>query len=165
VPLKNAILLRVFHTRLGVFHTHGHRNNLAREALGSLPAKLTPTGSDVVPQLILQIINNSTHRHSSTGTANAPMSILAETPLDRARAKRDRIERELKRCPDFQLYLIAKSWHDRARMERLLVQIPSFRLWCMLTDVIERPRSRAAASRVADRSGARYLPSRLAAAE
>ena len=41
------------------------------------------------------------------------MIILAETPLDRAQAKRERVERELKKCPDFQLYLLAiwRAWN------------------------------------------------------
>ena len=65
------------------------------------------------------------------------MIILAETPLDRAQAKRERVERELKKCPDFQLYLLAKSRQDLARMERLLMQIPTFRLWRTLANSIE----------------------------
>jgi hypothetical protein len=74
------------------------------------------------------------------------MIICAETPLDRALAKREQIERELRKCPDFQLYLIAKAPKDRARMERLLVNIPMFRLWRTLTRSIERARPRFAAS-------------------
>lgn len=70
------------------------------------------------------------------------MSTLALTPLDRARARRDRVERELKQSPDFQLYLIATSPDDRRRMERLLIQIPTFRLWCMLTDSLQRAHAR-----------------------
>ena len=62
-----------------------------------------------------------------------PIIILAETPLDRAQAKREQIERELKKCPDFQLYLATKSGRDRARMERLLMEIPTFRVWRTLT--------------------------------
>jgi hypothetical protein len=49
--------------------------------------------------------------------------------LDRAQAKREEIERELRRCPDFQLYLITKSPKEQARMQRLLMQIPAIRLW------------------------------------
>lgn len=134
----------------------GYRNNLGREALTALPAKLTSIASDVVPQLI---------DDSSARTAKATMSTLAATPSDRVRAKRDEIEHELKQCPDFQVYLIAKSRDDRARMERLLIQIPAFRLWCMLSDAVERARAQAATSREADRSGLRSLPGRLAAGE
>lgn len=39
---------------------------------------------------------------------------LAETPLDRARAKCEQLERELRKSPDFQLYLFAKSRKNRA---------------------------------------------------
>ena len=51
------------------------------------------------------------------------------TSLTRAQAKLVEIERELGKYPDFQLYLIAKSRTDRARMERLLMKIPGFPLW------------------------------------
>jgi hypothetical protein len=37
------------------------------------------------------------------------MSIFEKTPLDRARAKREQIEGELKKHPDFQLYLITET--------------------------------------------------------
>jgi len=55
-------------------------------------------------------------------------------PLDRALAKRSQLERELKKCPDFQLYLITKAANDRARMERVLMENPAFRLWRLLTN-------------------------------
>ena len=42
------------------------------------------------------------------------MTIPFEMPLDRALAKRDRLENRLKKCPDFQLYLLVKSPSDRA---------------------------------------------------
>ena len=61
------------------------------------------------------------------------MSTSIETPLQRARAKLEQIERELKKSPDFQLYVIAKSRKDRARMRRVLMQIPHFKLWRLLT--------------------------------
>jgi hypothetical protein len=54
--------------------------------------------------------------------------------IKRARAMREQIGRELRKSPDFQLYLIAKSRKDRARMKRVLMQIPRFRLWHILTD-------------------------------
>ena|SRR5579871_4655032 len=66
------------------------------------------------------------------------MKIHEETPLERAQAKRRRIEQELAKSPDFHLYRITKSAKDRARMRRLLVQIPEFKLWLALTTSIER---------------------------
>jgi hypothetical protein len=59
-----------------------------------------------------------------------------KSSLDRAQTKRDRLERELKKCPDFQLYLITEAPKDRARMERVLMKNPAFRLWRLLTDSI-----------------------------
>jgi hypothetical protein len=61
---------------------------------------------------------------------------IEEAPLDRARAKRDQIELELKKCPDFQLYLLTRSIDDRMRMEQLLDQNPRFRLWRVLAGSI-----------------------------
>jgi hypothetical protein len=61
---------------------------------------------------------------------------IEEAALDRARAKRDQIERELKKCPDFQLYLLTRLPGDRTRMEQLLDQNPRFRLWRVLAEVI-----------------------------
>lgn len=58
------------------------------------------------------------------------------TPLARAQAKLQEIERELGKYPDFQLYLIAKTRKDRARMERLLMSIPAFALWRKLRDSV-----------------------------
>lgn len=58
------------------------------------------------------------------------------TPLARAQAKLVEIERELGKYPDFQLYLIAKTREDRARMERMLMSIPVFSLWRKLRDSI-----------------------------
>jgi hypothetical protein len=57
-------------------------------------------------------------------------------PLDRAQTKREQLERELKKCPDFQLYLITEAHNDRVRMERVLMKNPAFRLWRLLTDSI-----------------------------
>jgi hypothetical protein len=54
------------------------------------------------------------------------------------RAIRDKIELELKKCPDFQLYLLTRSLDDRMRMERLLDQNPRFRLWRVLVGSIAR---------------------------
>jgi hypothetical protein len=61
---------------------------------------------------------------------------MSETPLERAHAKRDELERGLKKCPDFQLYLIAKPPQDRLRMRRLLMEIPDFKLWLSLKNSI-----------------------------
>jgi hypothetical protein len=66
---------------------------------------------------------------------------MLDTPLDRAIMKRNEIEMELKKSPDFQLYLITKSRADRARMEKLLMEIPSFKLWRALTSSIEAHRT------------------------
>jgi hypothetical protein len=57
-------------------------------------------------------------------------------PLDRAQARCEQLERQLKKSPDFQLYLITKAPNDRARMERLLMEDPGFRLWRVLTNSI-----------------------------
>ncbi len=63
-------------------------------------------------------------------------------PLDRAQAKLEEIERDLKKCADFQYYLIAKSRKDRARMKRVLMEIPAFRLWRTLTVAVRRAHRR-----------------------
>jgi hypothetical protein len=42
--------------------------------------------------------------------------------LVRAREKCEQLERELCKCPDFQLYLFSKLRKDRARMELVLMQ-------------------------------------------
>jgi hypothetical protein len=56
--------------------------------------------------------------------------------LVRAREKCELLERELRKCPDFQLYLLSKSRKDRARMELVLMQIPSFKVWHLLNNSI-----------------------------
>jgi hypothetical protein len=65
------------------------------------------------------------------------MAVHSDMPLRRAQAKVSDLERELRKSPDFQLYLIASSG-DRARMKPILMEIPSFRLWCALADSVER---------------------------
>jgi hypothetical protein len=65
------------------------------------------------------------------------MDIWLDTPLDRARAKCEEIERELRKSPDFHLYMLTRSRNDRARMEQLLMEIPEFRLWHMLMKSLE----------------------------
>jgi len=72
--------------------------------------------------------------------------VMMETPLDRAIAKRDEIELELRKCPDFQLYLITKSRRQRARMEQLLMEIPNFKLWYRLAMSVARAQRRLALS-------------------
>ena len=57
-------------------------------------------------------------------------------PLGRAQAKLAEIERELKKQPDFQLYLISGHGPDGIRMERALLQIPLFKLWLTLSKSI-----------------------------
>ena len=64
-----------------------------------------------------------------------------ETPEKRALAKCEELERELKRSPDFQLYLLTQSRSDRVRMERLLIEIPMFALWLTLQRSVKRPRA------------------------
>jgi len=73
------------------------------------------------------------------------MHISSEIPLDRARAKLAQIERDLNKCPDFQLYLVTESPQKRARMKRMLMEIPKFRLWGMLADYVERAGPRCGA--------------------
>jgi hypothetical protein len=65
-----------------------------------------------------------------------------DAPFDRAKLKCDELERELRRSPDFQLYLITESPSDRARMESVLMEIPQFALWRALTQTIENLRLR-----------------------
>jgi hypothetical protein len=64
---------------------------------------------------------------------------IEEAALDRARAKRDQIERELKKRPDFQLYLLTRSLGDRMRMEQLLNQIQSSGYDASWREVSPRP--------------------------
>jgi hypothetical protein len=59
-----------------------------------------------------------------------------QTPLEFMQAKCKQLERELRRSPDFQLYLL-KSRSDRVRMETVLMQIPQFALWRTLTNSAE----------------------------
>jgi len=51
------------------------------------------------------------------------------TPLDRARAKLEQIERELTKYPEFHLFLLAKTREERRCVEALLIAIPAFDLW------------------------------------
>lgn len=56
--------------------------------------------------------------------------------LQLASAKVAELERELKKCPDFHLYLVTKTLRDRERMKRILLEIPIFKLWLALSDSI-----------------------------
>ena len=49
------------------------------------------------------------------------------------------IEHELKKSPDFQLYMLTPARRDRERMERLLEKLPAFRMWRQLSQRIEAP--------------------------
>jgi hypothetical protein len=69
------------------------------------------------------------------------MESFCERPLHRAQEKCEELERELKKSPDFHLYLLTKSRKDRKRMERVLMTIPTFRLWRALKTTVVRPRS------------------------
>ena len=66
--------------------------------------------------------------------------IHMETPEKCALAKCEELERELKRSPDFQLYLLTQSRSDRARMESVLIEIPKFALWLTLARSVKRVR-------------------------
>jgi hypothetical protein len=66
------------------------------------------------------------------------MFALDDTPLQRAKFRFKQLETELKKSPDFQLYLITKDRNERLRMERLLVEIPQFKLWHMLRSTIQQ---------------------------
>ena len=60
-----------------------------------------------------------------------------KTPLEHAQAKCEQLERELRRSPDFHLYLLTKSLGDRARMESVLMEVPQFALWRTLRRSVE----------------------------
>jgi hypothetical protein len=51
------------------------------------------------------------------------------------RIQREEIEDELRKSPDFQLYMLTAVRHDRERMERLLEKLPAFRMWRRLSHV------------------------------
>ena len=58
------------------------------------------------------------------------------TPLNRAQAKLEELERELNKYPDFHLYLLSKTREEQSRMERLLIAIPAFDLWRKLRNCV-----------------------------
>jgi hypothetical protein len=63
-----------------------------------------------------------------------------------ARIQCEEIEYELKKSPDFQLYMLTATRQDRERMERLLEKLPAFRMWRRLSQRIEAPRQPARAA-------------------
>jgi hypothetical protein len=81
-----------------------------------------------------------------------------ETPLQRAQAKCEQLERELRRSPDFQLYLLTKSRLDQARMESVLMEIPQFALWRALIKSVKRARRQSSTSMTGGRDGALLGP-------
>jgi hypothetical protein len=81
-----------------------------------------------------------------------------ETPVERAQAECAQLERELKRCPDFQLYLLTESHRDRARMESVLMEIPQFALWRTLMRAVKYASHQSLASMMANRDEARLAP-------
>ena len=52
---------------------------------------------------------------------------------------RKEIEDELRKSPDFQLYMLTAARHDRERMERLLEKLPAFRMWRRLSQAVDAP--------------------------
>jgi hypothetical protein len=53
--------------------------------------------------------------------------------------QRGEIEHELKKSPDFQLYMLTAARHDRERMKRLLEKLPAFRMWRRLSQRTDGP--------------------------
>jgi hypothetical protein len=77
-----------------------------------------------------------------------------DTPLKRAQSKCEQLERELRRSPDFHLYLLTKSRLDQARMEGILMEIPQFALWRTLTKSVERALCQSSSSMTGGRDAA-----------
>jgi hypothetical protein len=73
-------------------------------------------------------------RYCRAGSISAEFDM--HTPLANTQAKLDEIERELRKHPDFQLYLLSKTGLERASRERLLRAIPTFDLWLKLRNSI-----------------------------
>jgi hypothetical protein len=69
-----------------------------------------------------------------------------DTPLERAEVKCEKLESDLRKSPDFQLYLLTESRRDRARMESVLMEIPQFALWRTLTRSVRSARRRSLVS-------------------
>ena len=81
-----------------------------------------------------------------------------DTPFDRSKLKSEQLERELRRSPDFQLYLLTECLSDRARMESVLMEIPQFALWRTLTKSVKRARRQSSTSMTGGRDGALLGP-------
>lgn len=71
-----------------------------------------------------------------SGQASVARALSEREYLD----EREYLERQLKKSPDFHLYLLTRSRQDRARMERVLLQIPAFRRWHLLTSMTQPAR-------------------------
>jgi hypothetical protein len=55
---------------------------------------------------------------------------ISRSPVPKVtRLQLTEIEHELRKSPDFQLYMLTAAPHDRERMERLLAKLPAFRTW------------------------------------
>jgi len=70
----------------------------------------------------------------------------AQTVQKLTRLQRAAIEHELRKLPDFQLYMVTANPHDRERMERLLEKLPAFRAWRRLSQRADGPTRDASAS-------------------
>jgi hypothetical protein len=59
---------------------------------------------------------------------------ISRSPVPKVtRLQLTEIEHELRKSPDFQLYMLTAARHDRERMERLLEKLPAFRVWRRLS--------------------------------
>jgi hypothetical protein len=67
---------------------------------------------------------------------NIAMESNMRMPLINTQAKLEEIERELRKYPDFQLYLLSKTGLERASRERMLINIPAFDLWLKLRNSV-----------------------------
>jgi len=89
------------------------------------------------------------------------MNGISQSPLKRAQAKCEELERELRKCSDFRLYLTSRTPGDQARMEVLLKPLPGFVLWYDLTHSIalaRRPQSHV--SSASETQGLLHSPKR-----
>jgi hypothetical protein len=81
-------------------------------------------------------VSKRSGRGGVAGAVKVPQTSDMTTPLARAQAKLQELERELGKHPDFQFYLLAKTEQDRTRMEAMLISIPAFGLWHKLRSSI-----------------------------
>jgi hypothetical protein len=68
-----------------------------------------------------------------------------QTVRKRPTSQQAALEHELRKLPDFQLYMVTAAPHDRERMERLLAKLPAFRAWRRLSQRTEGPSPGASA--------------------